>query len=270
MLISSKRITLALLTTLTIMPAFALSLTAMAATIPATKGAKVISPSGAVPAPASATLDQPFSMWMDKYLFPAPHGGIRALDTRTPIYQSQGGVTLSGDQAYAMLFAATTHATFTFAHLWQYAQTQLDTHGLMHVEIAANGKVMMKESFSRADLDMALALLMAGRNWHDATYTKAGIYMANTVYKLEVNKQHEVLNADGGTQCVPFSPLYLPTGAFTYLAQASDNQGWIAVGKANGESTTTIQKQVAAMAKQYPSNTGMNDTLGLWVKMLQN
>ena len=216
-----------------------------------------------------ASVSNQFATWMDVYLFPAPHGGIKALDTVTPMYKSQGGVTLSGEQAYAMLFAADLHARYSFAHLWRYAQTEFGRNGLMHAEIAANGKVLQSQSFARADLDMALSLLIAGQTWHDKAYTAAGVKMANAVYEHEVNSLHQVMNSDGGSHRVPFGALYLPTSDFAYLAKETGNNGWLAVGKVNGASMAAIQERIAAAVKMEPKNTGMNATLKLWSDVLR-
>src|SRR5205823_12290093 len=99
--------------------------------------------------------------------------------------RDQGGDTVSEGQAYAMLVAAAIRDRTRFDRAWTWSRTHLRRRdGLMSWHWQA-GHVTGADPAADADLDMARALVIAGRRFGDAAYRRAGSRMARALLAEE-------------------------------------------------------------------------------------
>lgn len=136
-----------------------------------------------------------------------------------------GGDTVSEGIAYGMLLAAYQEDRDLFDGLWRYAQSHADRNGLMHWRVDALNRVIGENAASDADLDMALALVVADRAW--------GGYRADAVAQIDRIMAHEVEpgtmvlkpgDAFGGSTLT--NPSYFSPGAYEVFRDYTGDARW--------------------------------------------
>ena len=122
--------------------------------------------------PATATAAQAF---LTRYLL--PEGRVSRLD--------QGGDTVSGGQAQAMLVEVALGDRAGFARTWAWTRANLQRRDGLLSSMWAAGRVVDPQPASDADLDAARALILAARRFHAPSYRRAGLRLARAVLALE-------------------------------------------------------------------------------------
>jgi hypothetical protein len=119
-------------------------------------------------------------------------------------FMNQGGKLVNGNgqssaelQADAMNIALFNddQRAFDSAWVWTAYNLQMD-NSLMRVDadLPANRSLTAVDAYSnsRVDTDIALALLLADKRWHDANYTKEAAYIIKSIWEnevVEINKK---------------------------------------------------------------------------------
>ena len=75
---------------------------------------------------------------------------------------------------------------------------------------------------------MAYALLMAGQQWSDSTYTTAGVTMANAIMAHEVSGG-VLEGGDGFNNATELNPSYFAPSYYRVFAKATGNNAWMTV-----------------------------------------
>ncbi len=179
-----------------------------------------------------------FEPWRRRFITRegAPPGTWRAM--------LEDGTTVSGCIGEAMLVLvamdnARNRTQEQFDGLWRYHQSFLDSQGLMHWHVDAAGKVIGSNAATSTEVDIALALLLAHRQWsrEESSYylTEARALVAR-IAKACVEPETFILrggDAGGGTKLTrpsSFSPAHL--GLFV-SGGAGDRAFWENVIRAN-------------------------------------
>ncbi len=169
--------------------------------------------------------------------FIAPEGRV--------IDWSDGQVTTSEGQSYALFFALVANNPKLFAKILSWTQANLAQGSLVrHLPAWRWGKqpdggwgILDHNSAADADLWLAYTLIQAGRLWHHPAYTAMGRLLAGRIAR------EEVVNVPGlGPMLLPgkrgfelaggtdvFNPSYLPLPVVTALAHTLPRGPWAAI-----------------------------------------
>ncbi len=136
--------------------------------------------------------------------------------------------TVSEGIGYGMILLvymdnATNNTKDKFDKLWAYYNKFLDTRGLMNWKISGfSGPTMDgRNAATDADLDVALALLEAYKQWGDEKYLKDAQSLIAKIAKYEVDSINILLNP-GDTWGGQYNPSYFSTGALPLFKYVSD------------------------------------------------
>ncbi len=110
------------------------------------------------------------------------------------VHDYQSGFTTSEGQAYGMLRAATISDATWFDTIWKWTQSHLEFRKddkLFSWKWQGNGvsgKVVDTAQATDADIDIATALLIAGKKWDEPNYTKQAKQIVADIWKEDVVK----------------------------------------------------------------------------------
>jgi gliding motility-associated-like protein len=120
-----------------------------------------------------------------------------------------------------------------FDGLFRYYKNYLDSNGLMHWRIDANGNIIGYNAATDADEDVALALLFAHKQWGSngaINYLQEAQNIINALYNKCVESGTYVLKPGdvwGGSSVT--NPSYFAPGFYRIFANATGNNGWLSV-----------------------------------------
>ena len=149
-----------------------------------------------------------YQLWKTGYLETCPNGSVR-------VKFDDPSQTVSEGIGYGMLLSAYYGDKLSFDGLWQYYQNHLNANGIMHWKInGCTGTNSGQNGATDAELDVALALVVADRQW--GGYTAAATALIGKIKTHEtqiVNGLHILKPGDafGGVACTNasyFSPAY--------------------------------------------------------------
>ena len=107
-----------------------------------------------------------------------------------------GTLTVSEGIGFGMLLTVVHDEQPIFDGLWQYYQNNLDSHGLMHWRRSGcEGAQSGDNAAADADLDAAMALVMASRRWSTTPY------LADAQDLIEKIRVYETANGGNGLSC---------------------------------------------------------------------
>jgi endoglucanase len=170
------------------------------------------------------------------------------------VRRDQGGDTVSEGQGYGLLVAAAVGDEATFRSIWSWTKKNLERpDGLMAWQWK-DGGVVDEQPASDADLDIARALVLAGKKFDDASFTTAGTTLAGHIADdlTVVTPDGRVLlpglwaKASGGT-AGPWSydPSYAAPATFEQLSEATRDPRWQQLLEGSRAVTTRILASAA-------------------------
>jgi endo-1,4-beta-D-glucanase Y len=166
-----------------------------------------------------------------------------------------GNCTVSEGMGYGMLITvyadnSTNQTQAMFDKLWAFYQNKVDGNGLMNWEVNGcdNGTVATGAA-TDADVDVALALSMAYRQWGDSKYLTAAQTQLGHIWAKEVNASSFLFTPDDQGTANLFDPSYFATGAARVFSSVDNNSAhqWGKVADAC----------LAFIAKNQNSTTGL-------------
>lgn len=161
------------------------------------------------------------------------------------VRHDQGGDTVSEGQAYALLLAVAVDNRAEFARVWRWTRTHLqEADGLFAYHWVA-GRVVDAMPAADADLQIAWALDLGARRFHDPAYRSAALRVADAVRTLEtapVPGGGTVLTAGPWAGRAPawLNPSYWAEPATAALARLPGGAAWSGI-------TTTDRRLAAAV-----------------------
>lgn len=108
--------------------------------------------------------------------------------------------TVSEGVAYGMLLAVYAADKDLFDRLWAYYKQHRNTRGVMHWKISGCNSVIGQNGATDAELDAAMALIVASKQWATSTsphnYKTDGVALVNAIKSYEVNSDGTFENGD--------------------------------------------------------------------------
>lgn len=137
--------------------------------------------------------------------------------------------TVSEGIGYGMLLAAYAGDKTLFDNLWKYFKTWSDTKGLMHWKITGCASVNGSGSASDADIDAAMALVVAAKQWPSATspykYSTEATNLITAIWNYDINSSsYQLINGDGWGASTCRNPSYQAPGYYKIYGQAVTSQ----------------------------------------------
>lgn len=149
------------------------------------------------------------------------------------IIDPQTNTTTSEGQAYGLLRALWTNDKDAFEGIWSWTRDHLQYRRgdkLLSWQWK-DGKLADPATASDADIDTALALLLAGRKWNNSTYTAAGRVMVADIWRKEVvqiNGRYVLTAADNAKKDSGYlvNPSYFSPAAYRIFAEVDPTRPW--------------------------------------------
>lgn len=148
-----------------------------------------------------------------------------------------GAATYSEGEGYAMLLEVASGDRGRFAQAWHWSEKHLmQPDGLLAWDWQA-GRVVNADSASDADLDIATALVLAGRRWPGQGYRSAGIrYAAAILARETVQVGGQTWLVAGPWALTPpyyVDLSYFDPAAYAVLGRATGNPRWKALASSS-------------------------------------
>ncbi len=144
------------------------------------------------------------------------------------------GVVTSEAQSYALLRAAWSDDRDGFARAWSWTTANLlDANGLLAWKWQG-GAVSDPNTATDADVDTALALLLAGQRWNDQGLREAGTRMVRAIWAREValvGDRPYITAGNWATQgpTLALNPSYFAPYAYTIFKEVDPEHDWYGV-----------------------------------------
>jgi len=170
---------------------------------------------------ALAALDKAYVSWRRIYV--TGEGANGRLRIRRPEDHDD---TVSEGVAYGMLIAAYHGDRSIFDGLLGYARMYFNGNGLMHWRISSQGRVRGNGAATDADEDLAIALLVAEKQW-GGEYGVLAKHVINGIFEAEVEPGTNVLKPGsdwGGSEVM--NPSYLDPAYYRIFAKVTGNGRW--------------------------------------------
>lgn len=171
------------------------------------------------------------------------------------VRRDQGRDTVSEGQAYAMLISVALGDRAEFARVWRWDHAHLQLPDGLFAYRWARGGVVGATPAADADLETAWALALAGRRFHDASYTAAAIGVAGSILQNETVDPAGHLELVAGpwarTDPATVDASYISPQAMTALASATADRSWLTL---ESDSTTFVRQLEAATPSHLPSD----------------
>jgi endo-1,4-beta-D-glucanase Y len=158
--------------------------------------------------------------------------------------------TVSEGIAYGMLITASLERDdgfnqSRFDKFWAYYNSFLNSNGLMHWKINGFESVAQRNAATDAELDAAIALLLAHKKWGDQKYYDDAMALIQKIREYEVDSALRLKPGDmwGGV----FNPSYFSAGAMEVFAKVHPTGEW----------TESIQVNYDLIGRCWNSNTGL-------------
>lgn len=98
----------------------------------------------------------------------------------------ENGITTSEGQSYAMLRAVWSNDRLTFSSVWKWTKKNLQVRPDKLFAWKWKGGVLSLNSASDADADIALALILASRQFDDPSYEREALVILDSIWKTDV------------------------------------------------------------------------------------
>lgn len=143
------------------------------------------------------------------------------------------GNTTSEGQSYAMLRSVWLNDKETFNGVWQWSKDHIQyrSNDRLFSWLWKDNKVADSATASDADLDVALALIFAGRRWNDERYTDEAYEMIEDVWEqdiVRVNGTYYLLSGDGAERSDGYilNPSYFSPATYRIFAELDKSHPW--------------------------------------------
>ncbi len=172
----------------------------------------------------SSSIQSKFEDWKSDYY--EEQGNLARIKFDEPEYTVSEGI------AYGMLIFVymdneTNDTQDEFDKLWAYYNNFSDGNGLMNWRIHGFDNVDGSGAATDAELDVAVALIMAAEQWNDQSYLDDAKNLIDKIWTHEINSSNLVKPGDQWDG--EYNPSYMSTAAFELFKEYDPNHDWQAV-----------------------------------------
>ncbi|MCK9561446.1 MAG: CIA30 family protein [Bacteroidales bacterium] len=177
------------------------------------------------------------------------------------------GETVSEGIAYGMLLSVYAADKALFDGLWAYYKQFRNGNGVMDWKInGCNGGVSGSGGATDAELDAAMALIIASEQWSSTTYRNDAITLIKTVKNTEMHTNGQTLNGDqwGNTNTCRNPSYQSPAYYKQYALVDTDNASFWGTTAINAASTLLLanRNSTSGLVSNWCDNNGNENTCG--------
>ena len=204
-------------------------------------GGSGTNPFGGSLAPDKATADKLigdlYAKWKRERLAYAPNRGLQPgeiIPTTNVQFKDSSGKPgmVSEGLAYGMLLSAYNSDKATFVGIWKFTKRNLNSRGLIPWLFDSNSRVVDPNNATDAELDVALALIVAyKRGWNDG-YKQDATNLINNLMTYTVRSDNVITGGAVNPKYV-INTSYIMPGHFKIFAEFTGNSRWNKVADAN-------------------------------------
>lgn len=179
--------------------------------------------------------------------------------------------TVSEGIGYGMLIFvymdnSTNNTKSKFDKLWAYYKANANSNGLMNWKISGFSNSCSGDNCNGAtdaDLDVAMALMMAYKQWGDASYLTDAKALIASIHKNEISTSVRGLLKPGDAWEAKYNPSYVSTAALELFKQV-DNSDWSGALTANYTMLKGNANSTSGLFSDWCSSSGspLNDKFG--------
>ncbi len=177
------------------------------------------------------------------------------------------GETVSEGIAYGMLLSVYAADKALFDGLWAYYKQFRNGNGVMDWKISGcDGGVVSSGAATDAELDAAMALIIASEQWNSTTYRNDAITLIQAIKNTEMATNGQTLNGDqwGNTNTCR-NPSYQSPGYYKqYALVDTDNASFWGTTAINAASTLLLanRNSTSGLVSNWCDNNGSENTCG--------
>lgn len=174
--------------------------------------------------------------------------------------------TVSEGIAYGMLIMvymdnATNNTQPKFDKLWNYYKRWWNNNGVMHWKINGFSGIAEQNGATDAEIDAAMALVLAFHQWGDAKYKTAATDLMNKIYMHELAADKVLKPGDAFDY--PKNPSYFVPAALGLFDQVKfDSHDWKGVLTANYAFVAKCMNPTYGLVPDWATNDGQGDQRG--------
>lgn len=185
-----------------------------------------------------------YQAWKDAYVTSCGSGVYR-------VKFDDNSSTVSEGIAYGMLLSVYADDKDLFDGLWQYYQNNMNGNHVMNWKISGCSGVSGSNGATDAELDAAMALIIAAEQWGSSSYTSAAKALIQNIKTYEMASDGQTLNGDawGNTNSCR-NPSYFAPAYYAEFANVDTDNG-------------TFWSTTAISASNKILSANMNSTSGL-------
>lgn len=192
---------------------------------------------------------------------PVEVAGTRFLDTYLDgegrvVRHDQGGDSVSEGQAYAMLITQALGDEERFDLAWRWTEQHLKRDDGLLSWHWKDGEIVDPMPAADADVDAAVALVLAGERFAEPSYRDAGLALAEAVLTEEtvmVGTERVLVAGPWATASKPYkvNPSYLSPGALSILGAESGDPRWDEVARSSRRLLDSLLSDPAALPPDW-------------------
>jgi endo-1,4-beta-D-glucanase Y len=212
---------------------------------------------------SDADADAAYEAWKAGFLEDCTNGLYRVR------WSGDGTLTVSEGIGYGMLLTVIHDEQPIFDGLWQYYKNNRDSHGLMHWQRSGcEGAPSGDNAATDADLDAAMALVMASRRWSTTPYLADAQDLVEKIRAYETANGGEGLSllkpgdAFGGSTCLNFS--YFAPGYYRAFAEVVTDQAafWTKLADDSYTLIARVANPATGLVPNWCDQNGMTSPTG--------
>lgn len=176
-----------------------------------------------------------------------------------------GSSTVSEGIAYGMLLSVYADDKALFDGLWQYYKNNMNGNGVMNWKISGCSGVSGSNGATDAELDVAMALIIATEQW-GSSYASIAKSFIQTIKNTEMSSDGQTLNGDAwGSMNSCRNPSYFAPAYYAEFAKVDTDHGSFWSGDAITASNYILSKNrnsTSGLVSNWCDNSGSENTCG--------
>ena len=177
-----------------------------------------------------------------------------------------GSSTVSEGIAYGMLLSVYADDKDLFDGLWSYYKSNLDGNGVMHWKINGCSGVSGSNGATDAELDVAMALVIASEQWPSGSYAADAKSMIKKIKQFEMGSDGQTLNGDawGNTNSCR-NPSYFAPAYYKEFAKVDTDNGtfWSTTAvSASDQVLKANRNATSGLVSNWCDNAGTENSCG--------
>jgi endo-1,4-beta-D-glucanase Y len=163
-----------------------------------------------------------YTQWKNKYVVSSDAGSCISRP-------QQGNDCVSEGLGYGMLLSASLNDQDLFDDLWAFTQYVSDDKGLPNWDLTTDGNVIGSGSATDADLDIALALVLAYSQWNDDNYLNSAKTFISSIMANDMDYSDTLMTLPGDSWGAPYpyNPSYFSPAHMEVFYSITSDSRWL-------------------------------------------